>query len=63
VPLGLSGSAINRRNVWAAAHDAYYDSRGLVAGADSLTDVERAGRRRRSGDHPPDTDGRYRFRA
>lgn len=32
-------------NVWAAAHgqDAYYDSAGLVAGADSLTDVEQAG--------------------
>jgi len=32
-------------NVWAAAHgqDAYYDSRGLVDGADSLTDVEHAG--------------------
>jgi SAM-dependent methyltransferase len=43
----MSGSAVNRANwdVWAAAHgqDAYYDSRGLVAGADSLTDVERAG--------------------
>jgi hypothetical protein len=40
-------AAINRANwnVWAAAHgqDAYYDSAGLVAGADSLTDVERAG--------------------
>jgi hypothetical protein len=38
---------INRANwnVWAAAHgqDAYYDSLGLVGGADSLTDVERAG--------------------
>ncbi|WP_067463914.1 class I SAM-dependent methyltransferase [Actinomadura macra] len=39
-------AAINRANwdVWAAAHgqDAYYDSVGLVAGADSLTDVENA---------------------
>lgn len=39
--------AVNRANwdVWAAAHgqDAYYDSAGLVAGSDSLTDVERAG--------------------
>ncbi|TDD85940.1 class I SAM-dependent methyltransferase [Actinomadura rubrisoli] len=39
--------ASNRVNwdVWAAVHgqDAYYDSAGLVAGADSLTDVERAG--------------------
>jgi SAM-dependent methyltransferase len=40
-------TTINRGNwdVWAAAHgqDAYYDSAGLVAGADSLTEVERAG--------------------
>lgn len=34
-------------NVWAAAHgqDAYYDSAGLIAGSDSLTDVERTGLR------------------
>ncbi|MEU6034318.1 class I SAM-dependent methyltransferase [Actinomadura sp. NPDC047616] len=32
-------------NIWAAAHgqDDYYDSAALAAGADSLTDVERAG--------------------
>lgn len=32
-------------DVWAAAHgqDAYYDSAGLIAGNDSLTDVENAG--------------------
>lgn len=40
-------TTINRGNwdVWAAAHgqDTYYDSAGLVAGADSLTEVERAG--------------------
>lgn len=39
--------AVNRAgwDVWAAAHgqDAYYDSAELVAGADSLTDVENAG--------------------
>lgn len=32
-------------NVWAAAHgqDAYYDTAGLLAGADTLSDVEQAG--------------------
>ncbi|QXJ21295.1 class I SAM-dependent methyltransferase [Actinomadura graeca] len=39
-------AAINRANwdVWAAAHgqDAYYDGEALLAGADSLTDVEDA---------------------
>lgn len=41
------GPDVNRAtwDVWAAAHgqDAYYDSAGLVAGADSLSEVERAG--------------------
>lgn len=39
--------AVNRAawNVWAAAHgqDAYYDTAGLLAGADTLSDVEQAG--------------------
>ena len=43
----MTSVPVNRASwdVWAAAHgqDAYYDSRGLVDGADSLTDVERAG--------------------
>ncbi|WP_242904814.1 class I SAM-dependent methyltransferase [Actinomadura terrae] len=44
--MGEDVSRVNRAHwdVWAAAHgqDAYYDTEGLVAGADSLTDVERA---------------------
>ncbi|MBT2208839.1 MULTISPECIES: class I SAM-dependent methyltransferase [Actinomadura] len=43
--MGEGVSGVNRAHwdVWAAAHgqDAYYDTAGLVAGADSLTDVER----------------------
>ncbi|MDN3352837.1 class I SAM-dependent methyltransferase [Actinomadura sp. DC4] len=52
----MTGDAtpINRANwdVWAAAHgqDSYYDGQGLVAGADSLTDVERAGLASAAGD-------------
>jgi SAM-dependent methyltransferase len=45
--VGVDPAAVNRANwnVWAAAHgqDGYYDSAGLVAGADSLSDVEHAG--------------------
>jgi SAM-dependent methyltransferase len=44
---GPAATTVNRAHwdVWAGAHgqDAYYDSAGLVAGADSLTGVERAG--------------------
>jgi hypothetical protein len=45
---------VNRANwnVWAAAHgqDGYYDRAGLIAGADSLTDLEWAGVRAAIGD-------------
>jgi SAM-dependent methyltransferase len=45
---------VNRANwnVWAAAHgqDGYYDRAGLIAGEDSLTDLERAGVRAAVGD-------------
>lgn len=45
--MGEDPVRVNRAgwDVWAAAHgqDAYYDSAGLVAGADSLSDVEQAG--------------------